>query len=209
MRLTFTSVPETGPLLLDEIRTHLKMDGTGSDTDLAAIAAAATALIEQHTGLVLISRQASLFLDGWPASMGRMPWWQGVAAGSMAAFTRTVEYLSLPLRPVSAIDAVTTFDDAGGETVWSPSSYGLTPGLEPGIYRKGTAWPVPGRTTEGVRIDLTAGFGESWNHIPADIRQALLMLVTSLFENRGDTGANPLATSGAHTLLAPYRRKRL
>lgn len=209
MRLTFTSVPETGPLLLDEIRAHLKMDATGSDTDLAAIAAAAAALLEQHTGLVLISRQASLYLDDWPTAMGHMPWWQGVAAGSMAAFTRTVEYLSLPVRPVTAIEAVTTFDNAGGETVWSPSSYGLTPGLEPGIYRKGASWPAPGRRAEGIRIDLTAGFGESWNDIPADIRQALLMLVTSLFENRGDTGADPIRTSGVHMLLAPYRRKRL
>lgn len=209
MRTEFLSGPATEPLLLDEVKTHLRIDGTSQDADLGALITASRVAVETYTGLVLINRQAAVFIDAWPGDMGKMPWWQGVAAGSLAAFSRMTEYLPLPLRPVSAIAAVTIYDADSEGSEWDTAAYGLRPGLEPTLYRQKGSWPKPGRAADGIRIDLTVGFGESWNAVPADIRQALLTLVAYLHESRGDTGGDAIKACGAAPLLAPYMRKQI
>jgi len=209
MRIETLSPPASEPLLLDEIKNHLRLDGSADDVGLGALLVAARELVETHIGLCLMNRSLALYLDAWPATMGRMPWWQGVACGSMAAFARTAEYLPLPVRPVDSISTIQIYDAAGTPTIWDAENYGLKPGLEPALYRTKGSWPRPGRTLDGIRIELTAGFGDSWNDVPADIRQALLMLMAHLFENRGDTGSQAMNESGAATILKPYRKLQI
>ncbi|WP_286828749.1 MULTISPECIES: head-tail connector protein [Kordiimonas] len=209
MRIETLSAPASEPLLLDEIKNHLRLDGSADDVGLGGLLRAAREMVENHLGLCLINRSLALYLDAWPGSMGQMPWWQGVASGSMAAFVRMAEYLPLPVRPVSGIGAIQTYDVDGAATVWDAENYNLKPGLEPALYRTSGSWPTPGRTLDGISIELTTGFGDSWNDVPADIRQALLMLVAHLFENRGDTGTKAMDASGAGAVLKPYRKLQI
>lgn len=209
MRIETLTMPASEPLLLDEIKNHLRLDGDADDVGLGTLLRAAREMVESQLGLCLTSRSLALYLDAWPGSMGRMPWWQGVASGSMAAFARMAEYLPLPVRPVSSLGIIRVYDADGVSTVWDATHYGLRPGLEPALYRTGGSWPTPGRTLDGIRIELTAGFGDSWNDVPADIRQALLMLVAHLFENRGDTGTQAMDASGASAILKPYRKLQI
>ncbi len=209
MRIETLSPPASEPLLLDEIKDHLRLDGSADDVGLGSLLRAAREMVETHLGLCLISRSLALYLDGWPGTMGQMPWWQGVASGSMSAFARMTEYLPLPVRPVSSVGIIRVYDAEGASIVWGAGNYSLKPGLEPALYRTGGSWPTPGRALDGIRIELTAGFGDSWNDVPADIRQALLMLVAHLFENRGDTDTQAMDASGAATLLKPYRKLQI
>lgn len=209
MRTETLSAPVMEPLLLDEVKNHLRIDGTADDAGLGALLQAAREMIETHTGLCLINRRLALYLDSWPGSFGKMPWWQGVACGSMAAFSRMTEYLPLGVRPVQSIEAVRLYDADGTATLWGAENYDLKPGLEPVLYRKKGSWPQAGRSFDGICIELTAGFCESWNNVPADIRQALLLLVTHLYENRGETEGKAMAASGASAILQPYRKLSL
>jgi hypothetical protein len=55
-------------------------------------------------------------------------------------------------------------------------------------------------------VDYTAGYGDAAD-VPADLKQAVLLLVAFWFENR-DVGAAS-GPGGLERLLAPYRRVRL
>ena len=68
------------------------------------------------------------------------------------------------------------------------------------------------RRRQGLEIDYVAGYGADAAEVPADLRQALLLLVGFWFEHRdtvvaATTGA--AAPAGFERLLAPYRRVRL
>ena len=49
------------------------------------------------------------------------------------------------------------------------------------------AWslPVPGRSTAGIELDVTLGFGTSASDIPDVLRHAVRSLVAHWYENRG------------------------
>jgi uncharacterized phiE125 gp8 family phage protein len=55
------------------------------------------------------------------------------------------------------------------------------------------------------------GYGAAPESVPEPLRQAIRLLVTNWYENRGDAGgddANPLPAS-VRALVAPYQRPRL
>lgn len=215
MRIETTAEPVYSPILLDELKDHLRIDGAGEDASLGAFITSSVALVERWLGGALINRSVDIYLDAWP-SMGTAqvqtdPWWNGVADGAMPHLTQERLHVSLPIKPVSSIAAIRVKDATGTEILWNSDNYYLKPGLTPAVVRKyGRLWPVPGVPAEGIRISAIAGFGADWNAVPAGIRQAVLMLAAHLYYNRGDTPTEPaLKASGAHSLLMPFREQRL
>lgn len=209
MRIETLAAPMVEPLLLAEVKDHLRLDGPDHDAGLGALIVAARNVVEQHTGLALISRPVAVFLDDWPNSRVAMPWWQGTADGSLSALQRETDQVPLPVRPVDTITSVTIKDTLGQENTWAAEHYQLKPGMMPVLHCVTGSWPQPGQPVDGIRVTLTAGFGDSWNDVPADIRQALLQLIAHQYTNRGDTPSNALEDSGAGRLLMPYRQVRL
>lgn len=215
MRIEMTKEPAYSPVLLDELKDHLRIDGAGEDAVLGAVIAASVGQVETWLDGALVNRNADIYLDAWPdagpVSAQTDPWWNGVADGAMPHLTQERLHAQLPIKPVSSIAAIHVQDATGTEIQWNSDNYYLKPGLNPAVVRKyGRLWPVPGVPAEGIRISVTAGFGADWNTVPAGIRQAVLMLAAHLYYNRGDTPTEPaLKASGACSLLKPYREQRL
>jgi len=218
MRIEQQNAPETTPILLDEIKEHLRIDGAEEDANLGALGAAAVAVIETHLDMALVNRPVVIYLDSWPAAGSRsvdVPWWSGVAEGAITELEQVAYHAPLPVKPVQSVEAVEIITAGGSTVAWGVENYYLKPGINPALVRQyGRAWPVSGAVAEGIRISVTAGFGANWNHVPASIRQALLMLVTHMYYNKGDapTGiatGNPLKASGASNFLTAYRDMRL
>ena len=217
MHSTYITDPLNEPVLLDELKDHLRLDGAAEDAGLGAFITTARTLIEQHADLVLVNRDIALYLDRWPrtsAAGGDVPWWAGTASGAMSLLDRAASTALLPVRPVSSVASIAVVAPDDSETVWAADNYQLTPGLSSRITLvSGRRWPVPGRAADGIKITLTAGFGPSWNSVPASVRQAVLMLASYLYANRGDArsdgSSGAIIASGAASLLAPYRERRL
>ena len=75
------------------------------------------------------------------------------------------------------------------------------------LLRGSRQWPRPGRAVNGIGIRLRAGFGAAAEDVPQPLRQAILLLVTHFFAQRGDEAGGGLPLSlGA--LLDPYRLVR-
>jgi uncharacterized phiE125 gp8 family phage protein len=171
--------PVVDPLLLEEAKDHLRLSSTAEDAATSALIAAATGMVERRFGLALVNRTLKMTL---PAP-------------------RTAE-MRLPVRPLVSLSAVGLIPEPGEETTLAEDSYHFCPGLLPVItFRKPVTTPVV--------VTAEAGFGESWNSIPADIRQAVLLLIGHLYSHRGDARSGAWQDSGALTLLAPYRSVRL
>lgn len=132
----------------------------------------------------LVEAQTGLVLmrQGWTVSLARWP-----EDGT----------IRLPLAPLLSIDAVT----AGGVALDASRRDADTAAGEIRLPRGAI---VPAGT---IAVSLTAGFGAA-SDVPAPIRQALLMILAHLYEQRGTEHPPPLPLT-LRALLAPYREVRL
>ena len=187
-----TQVPEAA-LPIDALKDHLLLGSGFTESDLqdpvlVSFLRAALAAIEGRTSKALISRGFLMTLDRWSSCEGQR----------------------LPVGPVQALTEVTVVDAYGAATTIDPGSYRLQKDLfDPKLRPTGTR--LPGVPTGGsVEIRFDAGYGAAFDAVPADLRQAVLMLAAHYYEYRSDTalsqGCMPF---GVTSLIARYRPLRM
>lgn len=191
MGLKLLSGPVSEPVSIDEVKAHLRVDGTSEDALIASLLLTSRLHIETALGLALMTQQWQLVMDTW-------------TAGAI---------VKLGIAPVQSIIEIRTFDADGIATVVPATSYVLEATGRPArIVAKDQGWPMPGRKAGGIQIDFVAGFGGVANAVPSPIRQALLLLVTHWYEHRDpiEIGAPATAVPQAVShLLHPYRPVRV
>ena len=68
--------------------------------------------------------------------------------------------------------------------------------------------PAPGRATAGIELDVSIGFGDTVEDAPESLRQAVRLLVSHWYDNRGvvaSAGQCAVLPSTVAALIAPYR----
>lgn len=212
MRLVQTTAPSSEPILLEELKTHLRIDGEQEDASISAFIAIARSAVETAVDLSLINRDIDIYADKW-ADLQRRIGCSENNSDSLVPGQSAADAVTLPVKPVSAVNAISVIDDDGVETIWPSSNYQMQPGLEPLLFLKpGATWPAPTRAFDSIKISVTAGFGPDWNAVPKLINQAIIRTATNLYLKRGDEHmppANLLKAAGAEGLLQSFRRVRL
>ncbi len=189
MNLRLVSGPDVEPVTLAEARLHLRVDVDDDDELISALIVVARELVEQVTRRALISQSWELLRDAFPA-------------------TPTV---ALPLPPLQAVDGITYTDSTGVTHTFSAADYEVDTAGTPGriALPSASAWPSDTlAAVNGVQIAFTAGYGDAGADVPTAIRQALLLLVGHLYENReAVTDTRVLATTplAFEYLLQTYR----
>lgn len=179
MKLTLTAPPSREPVLLPEVRDFLKIDGTEEDTLLTTLIRTVRLACENRINRKLIAQSWQWTLNRW-------------AVGDMF----------LPLSPLISVDLVEVHDGTEFQTI-SASDYLLDrtshkPRL---VAAEGAAFSAPDIGREGIRITMTAGYGDDWNSVPQDIRFGLLHGISALYEG-GDMAV-------AEKFWQPYRMVQL
>ncbi|WP_103255789.1 head-tail connector protein [Tabrizicola aquatica] len=192
MMLTEETPVPSAALPVEEMKDHLRM-GSGFAEDglqdglIETYLRAAMAAIEGRIGKMLFRRRFLWLLDGW----------------------RDAEQ-ALPVSPVASVESVTLVDAAGAETVVAAAAYRVVPDLHrPRLAGRGGALPtIP---SEGmVKVVFDAGFGPAWTDIPADLRQAVLLLAGEYYEHRHDDGAQASGLPfGVVALIERWRTVRI
>jgi uncharacterized phiE125 gp8 family phage protein len=185
--LTQLVPPAVEPVTRDEAKAHLRVTDTAEDALIDRLIVAAREAAEAHTGRAFVTQSFRLARDAWPDAL----------------------CLSLPRPPLLAVDAVRLYDAEGNATVWDAANYSVDVRWTPGrlCLKSGWTWPAPGRRQGGIEIDFQAGYGANASDVPAALRQAVLMILAHLYENRelvAGEGTLEVPT-GAAALLAPYR----
>ncbi len=183
--MTITPIigPTAEPLLLAEVKAHLRLSTDDEDALIARLIAAARRHIENQTGLALNTQT--------------LRYTQKVPPHTHA--------ITLPVCPVRSVEELRLCPPEGAPVVLDPAHIHLA-AARPArlVLRHGRCWP-PGC----LQVDLIAGYGPAPEDVPEPLRQAAAQLVAHWFENREPVSPSdtpqPVPQMIA-ALLAPYRR---
>jgi uncharacterized phiE125 gp8 family phage protein len=167
MDLIETSSVADTDLPVVAFRAHLRLgagfaDAATGDPLLTQYLRAAIAAIEARTGKVLLSHDFRMTVSRW----------------------RWPDAQALPVAPVSAVASVTLIDGDGNATVADAGRWRLIVDRHrPQIVATGAILPqVP--TNGTAQVDFTAGFGATWDAVPDDLAQAVMLLAAQYYEGR-------------------------
>ena len=209
-RLSLITAPTVEPLLLREVKDHLRLphDTHAEDAQLWIYMRAAREYIEGKygiAGVVLATQTWDLILDQFPAS----------------------DQITIPLYPLQQVASLKYTDSANLETTWAASNYTVDLDSEPGriVLTYQNTWPSATLAPMNpIKVRFIAGYDPAGNVIPASpaittrrkrlpetLKAALLLLVGHFYENREETTNENTAISrrlalGVDALVAGHTR---
>jgi uncharacterized phiE125 gp8 family phage protein len=146
-------------------KQQIRVDYAASadNTEIDNMIQAATLQVEAFTGRVCMPTVYDLFLTGFPSG--------GIV---------------LPVSPVSVITSVKYYSDVTTEVTWDAANYYYSLYAEPCkiMYVSG-APSVYSYRADAVTVRFTAGYADAAT-VPKSIRQAILLMLGDLYENRAD-----------------------
>lgn len=186
----------TEPVSLETARLHLRLDTEGSppthpdDALVTALITVAREAVENFTEQTVAVNDFQLKLD----------------------FFKDLQ-IDLGTYPVNSVTSI-TYVDTDGATVTMPSAdYVLDTFSKPAQIALAfdKTWPAVRNQPNAVTVTFEAGYtGDTSpvsNELPKALKQAMLLTITDLYENRGAIGSkqNYEIPVMAQYLMAPYR----
>ncbi|MEO1494290.1 MAG: head-tail connector protein [Pseudomonadota bacterium] len=193
MLLTQSTPGTTNPVPLREFAEHLRLahgfeDDTAQDALLEVYLRSATTVIERRLSCALIRRTYELRVAHWDR----------------------YGYLTLPVGPVSEIASI-RFERPGMVTSLAPEEWYVKPGE--------TRQKLTGPKNTALRdiphgalavLTFEAGYGETWNDVPDDLRQAVMVMAAHNYEHRGnDATITTTIPPAVRAILTPRQPTRL
>lgn len=164
------TAPTTEPISLTEAKLHLKVDNSDDDTLISSLIKAARQSAENFTNRALSSQVLELILDDFPE-----------------------KEIVLPRPPVETLTSIKYTNCEGVESTLDSHDYISFIEAEPAVIvpAYGKSFPYFTPYPKGaVKIRYTAGYKTSGTEarliIPEAIKQALLLIIGSYYENRED-----------------------
>lgn len=187
-----TDAPTVPPVTLADASAFLALPDA-TDPILGAMLVAATDAVINYIGFDLLTREWTLTHWDWPAYGTMQARNLGGVTGSYA------REISLPYARNAVVSSVVSYGDAVTEFVNRGRYIVLT-----GSGRDGF------NETPALVVTYGAGFGPLPADVPAQIKQAILMLAGWLYEHRGECDAyDGIGKSGAGSMLIPWRKAEL
>jgi uncharacterized phiE125 gp8 family phage protein len=173
-----------------DLKTHLRVTDTNSDSYIGALADVAISLVEAQTGRSLGSRKYTWTMDGFPCQ----------------------SYLYVPKPPLQSVTSITYIDTDESTQTWGSTYYTVDTNSVPArispAYQE--SWPINLNIPNSVTITFTAGYGSS-SQVPAALLHAAKFIGAHLWTNRQDVvmgnGFQTAVTipQNSSWLLAPYQ----
>jgi len=196
MIITITTEPAVECVSLAEVKYHLRLATTAAeaaaytteDDLLNRLITVARAQAEQETGRKFITQTLTYYLDRWPDE----------------------RFIRMPYPPLqtAAITYRLSGDDDYDNTL---STADVDIISEPGrvILQPSESWPSGTLYTDKpIKIVMMCGYGDDATDVPENIKSAILLKISDLYENRGEVIVGTITSriSGAiDSLLMQYR----
>lgn len=165
--LKLITAPTEEPVTASEAKSHLRVVTTAEDTDIARYIQVARDQVEMITRRALVTQTWELVLQGFPAS----------------------NTIKLPKAPLQSVTSIKYTSLAGVESTFAANNYLVDTVSQPGQIRlrHDKSWPGDDlQEINGVVIRFVAGYGAA-AAVPVWAKQAILLYVGDLYENREDT----------------------
>lgn len=168
-----TSAPVKTPILysnistdeLPDAKTHLRRSDDSDQLYITGLISLVTGIAQEICGRAFISSTWTAYLDVFPTDGGA---------------------IELPRPPVQSITSVKYYDEDNALQTLSSAVYQLDAKQEPAqlSLQQDQSWPGTYTRPNAVQIAFVAGYGDDPDDVPAEIRQALLMLLAHYYFNR-------------------------
>lgn len=210
MRLKQLQKPLQKVVSLEEIKDHLRIDGTAEDALLNRIIDACTERLEQHCNQKFLTQDWVQYLDFWPKT-ARNIWWDGVRELPVSELYGESASIELLIGPVQEILEFNTYADDGLPQLFASNNYIVDFAGPWGRIALpiGGVWPTTIlRRINGIEIKFRVGIAATPDELPSGIKQAVLALAAYYYEHRGDEKQVNLPLE-VGLLIAPYKFERL
>jgi uncharacterized phiE125 gp8 family phage protein len=157
-----TVAPVLEPVELNtDVKVHLKVDSTEEDDLIELLSVAAREIIEERTGRSLITQTRAIKLDYFPCE---------------------IELTHGPVQSTGLV--ITYYDEAEVEQTLASSEYWFdVHGPIARIVPK-NSWPSTKDMPGAITVTYVAGYGDTGISVPYVLRQAILLMIGHLYENR-------------------------
>lgn len=159
--------PAEEPVTLEEAKAHLNIPSAITDWDSLITRQIATArqYVEDFVGCCLVTTTLQEYFDEFPC-----------------------DWLELSRFPISSVTHVKYTDADGDQQTWNATLYNTDKVSKQGRIapKPSQTWPVNDDSLNSVLVEYVAGFGAAAD-VPELYKQAILLTVGHLFENREDT----------------------
>lgn len=187
------TAPASEPVTLAEAKSHLRLEIGDDDADVNRLIAAARLWAEEYCWRGFVTQVWELVDEQFPND-------------SCLPVAR--EGFKLPRGNLVSVASVKYIDVNGVEQTLAGSEYTVDTVSEPGRVRRayGKSWPSYRSQWDAVRIRYTVGW--SGANVPAPIKQALLLLIAQMYENRVPEVTGTIISKvgfAVEALLQPYR----
>jgi uncharacterized phiE125 gp8 family phage protein len=165
------TAPTVEPISLLEAQEHLRLDVDDDAGLVTNLIQTAREYCEAYQGRAFITQTWYLWLDEWP------------------------ECIKMPLPPLVSVTSIKYYSTANVEATMSASDYYVDTNSTPGriVLAYGKTWPSTTlRTANGICVEFVCGYGATGATVPAAVRQAILLMVGHLYENREASSEKPL-----------------
>lgn len=191
MRQVLTTAPAAEPVGLSEAKLHCRVDIDDDDALITVLITAAREFVESYTQSALINQTWTVYHDY-----------------ETSIFCKN--FINLPLKPISSITSVTSYDADNVDAVFSSSNYFLSGNRV--ALNDDAEWPTDLRLMDCLAIRYVAGYGAAGSNVPVQLRQAIKMLIAHWYETREAVydamETTPSISSvpfGVTALLQPFR----
>ena len=165
MTLVLVTPPAVEPVSLDELKAHLRINADQNDEDalLQHYLTTARKYAENYTWRAFITQTWRVSFDCFPCK------------------------IEAPRPPLQEVTSLQYVDTAGDTQTLDEDLYQVDADSQPGriIPAYGQSWPsIRSGTLNAATVTFEAGYGDSPDDVPEEIRQSILFLAAHLYEQR-------------------------
>ncbi|WP_370273301.1 head-tail connector protein [Pseudooceanicola nitratireducens] len=180
-------------LPVEAFKAHLRLGrgfsgDTVQDSVLESFLRAAIASVEGRCGKALMIRNFIWTLPFWQDDLRQV----------------------FPIGPVQEVLELALLDAAEQPTVVDPARFRLEKDMHfPALNGRSAGLPNP-PADGSIRVQFTAGYGATWDEVPRDLAQAVMLQGAHYYEHREATGLGEgCAPFGVISLTERYRPMRI
>lgn len=179
-----TTAPSVEPLALSEVKSYLRISGSGEDTLIGTFIEAARTFCEDFTGRALITQTLTLTLDA--TNEIDDPLFEGTRTGPYINFYKS--FISLPRPELQSVTSVKTFADDDTATTFASSKYYVDTSRDPAriVLRTGETWPTALRVANAIEVVYVSGYGNAASDVPAPLKIGMMQHIAYMYDQRGD-----------------------
>lgn len=200
--------PTQEPITITNIKEHLRLDEDVDDLQVNAYIIAAREWAENYTGRFLMQRTMRQWYDASPVDSSALI--DGTLLQGHQNYFTSNQTLEVAASPISSIDSIKYYDDAGTEYTWAASNYyaDTISDIARITLKDGGSFPTDVRKLNAFAVNFTVGYGTNIADVPQAIKVAMMQYITFLYEHRGDYEGAIQAPVVLRSLLNPYKVMR-